>query len=70
MQILSESQSYRNLRILTRTDFLVVGSHLHPSYIHGVKMIPISDFVAFEQIYSCRQDIFSVDLTVCMLQTC
>ena len=26
--------------------------------IHGVKMIPISDFVALEQIDSCGQEIF------------
>ena len=26
--------------------------------------------LAFEQIDSCGQEIFSVDLTVCMLQTC
>ena len=34
---------------------------------YGVKMILISDFVA--QIDLCWQEIFSVDLTVCMLQT-
>ena len=37
--------------------------------IHGVKMIPISDFVALEKIDSCGREIFSIDLTVCMLQT-
>ena len=34
--------------------------------IHGVKMIPIPDFVAFEQIDLCRWEIFLLDINVYM----
>ena len=40
---------------------LDIGQECEP---YGVKMILISDFVAL-----CGREIFSVDLTVCMLQT-